>query len=41
MAAYLVQIVNKPLQFISLKFWHALVVLRPIKHVAELVVKTG
>ena len=40
-ATHLVQIVNKPRQIVSLKFWHALVILLPIQHVAELIVKPG
>lgn len=40
-ATYLVQIVNKPHQIVSLKVWHALVILLPIQHVAELIVKPG
>ena len=36
-AAYLVQIINKPRQIIALKIWHALCVLLPVKYIAELV----
>ena len=41
MAAYLVQILNKPYQVIALKIRHTLPVLLPIKYVAELIVKSG
>ena len=40
-ATYLVQIVNKPHQIIALEVLHALLILLPIKDVAELIAKPG
>ena len=40
-AAYLVQIINKPRQIIALKIWHTLCVLLPVKYIAELIVEPG
>jgi len=40
-ATHLVQIVDEPHQIISSKLLHALLVLLPIKYVAELIVEAG
>jgi hypothetical protein len=40
-AAYPVQIINKPRQIIALKIWHALCVLLPVEYIAEFVVEPG
>ena len=39
MATYLVQIINKPHQLITLKVWHTSPIPLPIKYVAELTVE--
>ena len=39
--AYLVQIVNKPHQIVTLKVLHASFILFVIQHIAELIVKIG
>ena len=41
MATYLVQIINEPHQILALKVRGALLILLPVKYVAELVVKLG
>lgn len=41
MWAYLVQVINKPRQIITLKVRHILRILSPMKYVVELIVKLG
>jgi len=40
-AMYLVQVLNKPHQIIALKVRHTILILLPIKDVADLIVKHG
>ena len=41
-ATHLVQMVSKPFQtIVILKVWHVLLILLPIKYVAELITKSG